>query len=96
VAPGHQPHQCDGQLFVLTINHRFALSRPTLLGALIKKSFSSVTSPIFTCGMVRSVVGAASERVASESNSPAAPSDSRTFQSVIWFGVNVELVHQSG
>ena len=33
--------------FVPAVDHRFALSRPALLGAPAKKSFSSVSSPIF-------------------------------------------------
>jgi hypothetical protein len=32
---------------VLMVDHRFALSRPALLSAPSKKSFSSVNSPIF-------------------------------------------------
>jgi hypothetical protein len=34
---------------VLTVDHRFALSNPALLSAPSKKSFSSVSSPIFAC-----------------------------------------------
>src|SRR5277367_3304882 len=39
---------CDRQI-VLTVDHRFALSRPALLSAPSKKSFSSASSPIFAC-----------------------------------------------
>src|SRR3954467_11657413 len=34
---------------VRTVDHRFALSRPALLSAPSKKSFSSVSSPILAC-----------------------------------------------
>jgi hypothetical protein len=37
----------DDRQVVLAVDHRFALSRPALLSAPSKKSFSSVSSPIF-------------------------------------------------
>src|ERR1700719_887257 len=46
--------------FVVTVDHRFALSKPALLSAPPKKSFSSVSSPIFACSDFRSTAGAAS------------------------------------
>src|ERR1700730_17779767 len=45
--------------FVVTVDHRFALSKPALLSAPPKKSFSSVSSPIFACSDFRSIAGVA-------------------------------------
>src|SRR3954453_6158756 len=71
---------------VPAVDHRCALSRPALLSAPAKKSFSSVSSPIFACRTFRSTVGAASGWAASEPNRLTAPSGSRAFQLVIWLG----------
>ena len=43
---------------VLTVDHRFALSNPALLSAPSKKSFSSVSSPIFACSDFTSTAAA--------------------------------------
>ena len=43
-----------------TVDHRFALSNPALVSAPSKKSFSSVSWPIFACSCFTSTVGAAS------------------------------------
>jgi hypothetical protein len=45
--------------FGITVDHRFALSNPTLVSAPSKKSFSSVSCPILACKALRST-GAAS------------------------------------
>jgi hypothetical protein len=71
----------DGKLMV-SVNHRFALSNPTLVGACPKKSFSSVNSPIFACNDFRStggVLGAAPP----DPNTSAALPLSCAFQVVI-------------
>src|ERR1700730_15377773 len=44
---------------VLLVDHRFALSMPTLLSAPSQKSFSSVNSPIFAWSDFKSTAGAA-------------------------------------
>ncbi len=44
--------------FVVTVDHRFALSSPALLSAPSKKSFSSVNCPILACSALRSTGGA--------------------------------------
>src|SRR5271154_5903307 len=68
------------------VDHRFALSRPALLSAPDKKSFSSANSPILACSSFKSTAGAGSAPKTAPPNKPAAPSVSRAFQSVIWFG----------
>jgi len=40
--------------FVAAVDHRFALSRSALPSAPDKKSFSSVSSPIFACRVFKS------------------------------------------
>jgi transposase InsO family protein len=45
---------------MLTVNHRFALSNPALVSAPAKKSFVSVSSPIFACSSFTSTGGGAS------------------------------------
>src|SRR5208282_3213121 len=68
---------------VLTVDHRFALSKPALLSAPSKKSFSSVNSPIFAWRDFRSTVGASEPARASGPKTPAAPSSSCAFHCVI-------------
>src|SRR4051795_13476697 len=68
-----------------TVDHRLALSRPALLSAPDKKSFSSVSSPIFACSSFRSTGGTASV-AGPDPKTPAAPSCSCAFQAVIWPG----------
>src|ERR1700730_2342742 len=65
--------------FVLTVDHRFALSKPALLSAPPKKSFSSVSSPIFACSDFRSIAGVAGPLKSTAPNTPAAPSSSCAF-----------------
>src|SRR5271157_2451949 len=72
--------------FVFAVDHRFALSRPALLSAPAKKSFSSVSSPILACRTFRSTAGVASIPETPEPKTPAAPSNNCAFQAVIWFG----------
>src|SRR3954470_15309122 len=59
---------------VLTVNHRFALSNPALLSAPSKKSFSSVSAPIFAWSDFTSTVGVLAPMPAAQPNTPAAPS----------------------
>ena len=47
---------CQGQ-FVFTVNHRLALSSPTLMSALSEKSFSNVNRPVLACWAFRSTSG---------------------------------------
>src|SRR5690349_1464319 len=75
-----QQRQC-----VPTVNHRFALSRPALPSAPDKKSFSSVSSPIFACNVFTSTAGAAVPDPEAPNTSAALPT-SCAFHAVIWFG----------
>src|SRR3954447_25039559 len=68
-----------------TVDHRLALRQPALLSAPNKKSFSSVSSPIFACSSFRSTGGTASV-AGPDPKTPAAPSCSCAFQAVIWPG----------
>src|SRR5271167_667833 len=68
---------------VLRVDHRFALSRPALLSAPPKKSFSSVSSPIFACSDFKSTAAVAGPVPAKGPNTPAAPSSSCAFHCVI-------------
>src|SRR5271169_4969798 len=61
---------------VLTVDHRFVLSRPALPSAPAKKSFSSVSSPILACRDLRSTLAADGAVRGSDPNTPAAPSRS--------------------
>src|SRR5674476_1554548 len=45
--------------FVLAVDHRFALSKPALVSAPSKKSFSSVSAPILACNDFTSMAGCA-------------------------------------
>ena len=68
------------------VDHRFALAnRPALPSAPDKKSFSSVSSPIFACSVFTSTTGAASV-FAAPPNTPEAPSRSCVRHWAIWFG----------
>src|SRR5271166_2901015 len=71
---------------MVPVDHRFALSRPALLSAPAKKSFSSVSSPILACNTRKSTPGAASVAATPGPNNPAAPSSNCAFHAVIWFG----------
>src|SRR5260370_36620104 len=84
----HQPRQvvdaaaADVQSFrllgdrqiVRTVDHRFALSSPALLSAPSKKSFSSVSSPIFACSDFTSTAGCAASVLPDPKMSKALPS----------------------
>src|ERR1019366_5319709 len=72
--------------FVVTVDHRFALSKPALLSAPPKKSFSSVSSPIFAWSDFRSIAGGAGPLPAADPDTPAAPSSSCAFHWVTSFG----------
>ncbi len=68
------------------VNHRFALAnRPALPSAPDKKSFSSVSSPIFAWSVFTSKAGVASAG-ATAPNTPEAPSRSCERHCVIWLG----------
>ncbi|MFK4532115.1 hypothetical protein ABIA00_000298 [Bradyrhizobium ottawaense] len=54
------------------VDHRFALSRPALVSAPDKKSFSNASSPILACNAFKST--GVSADVLSCPNTPAAPS----------------------
>src|SRR5271166_541389 len=69
-----------------SVDHRLALSRPALLSAPDKKSFSKVSSPILAWRVFRSTDGVASVTAPPEPNSPEAASTRCPFQAVIWFG----------
>src|SRR3954454_5893723 len=68
------------------IDHRLALSRPALLSAPDKKSFSSVNSPILACSVLTSMAGGGADAEVVEPNRPQADSTTCVFQAVIWFG----------
>src|SRR5215212_5470156 len=68
------------------VDHRLALSRPALLSAPDKKSFSRVSSPILACSVFTSIAGGGADATPPEPNRPAAASTNWPFQAVIWFG----------
>src|SRR3954453_11346370 len=61
---------------VRAVDHRCALSRPALLSAPDKKSLVSVNSPILACSVFTSTAGVDGSDLASDPNTPAAPSRS--------------------
>src|SRR6202020_148707 len=67
---------------VRSVDHRFALSKPALLSAPSKKSFSSASSPIFACSAFKST-GAGPASTLPGPKTPAAPSRSCPFHCVI-------------
>ena len=69
---------------VCPVNHRFALSRPALVSALSKKSFSRVSSPIFACSTLMSMGGDSARPELS--NTTLIRSSSCVFHCVIWLG----------
>src|SRR3978361_2333324 len=73
---------CQRQV-VGPIDHRFALSRPALLSAPDKKSFSKVSSPILAWSVFTSMAGAASDAVPRAPKRPEAASTTCAFQAVI-------------
>src|SRR4051812_5310143 len=68
------------------IDHRLALSRPALLSAPDKKSFSSVNSPILACSVLTSMAGGGADAEVVEPNRTEADPTTCAFQAVIWFG----------
>src|SRR5213075_3514329 len=68
--------------FVVTVDHRFALSNPALVSAPSKKSFSSVSSPILACSDFTSTAGCAAAPPPGP-NTSAAPLSSWAFHDVI-------------
>jgi hypothetical protein len=77
---------------VLTVDHRFALSKPALLSALPKKSFPSLSSPILAWSDLRSIAGVAGPLPEADPNTPAAPSSSCALQLGDLIGMNVKLL----
>src|SRR5436190_19247834 len=71
--------------FVVTVDHRFALSNPALVSAPSKKSFSSVSSPILACRDFTSTAGVIGA-VLPTANTSTAPPSSCAFHFVIWLG----------
>ena len=61
---------------VIAVDHRFALGNPALPSAASKKSFSSVSSPIFACSALMSTAGAEAFPLDPRSNTSAANSRS--------------------
>src|SRR6056297_502794 len=83
--PQHDRLAADAQLRG-GIDHFLALgNRPALPSAPDKKSFSSVSSPIFACRVFTSITGSGSAFKPSP-NTPVAPSSSWSRHCLIWFG----------
>src|SRR3981081_4378353 len=80
------PRLLGDRQIVRTVDHRFALSKPALLSAPSKKSFSSVSSPIFACSDFTSTAGGAAPLPPPGPKTSAAPPSSCAFHDVIWFG----------
>src|SRR5450432_3028266 len=83
-APADAQNLClfgDRQIMV-TVDHRFALSNPALVSVPSKKSFSSVSSPIFAWSDFTSTAGVIGA-VLPAPNTSAAPSSSCAFHVVI-------------
>src|SRR6202162_588977 len=68
---------------VLAVDHRFALSKPALVSAPSKKSFSSVSSPIFACSDFTSMAGCAAPLLPPGPKTSAAPPSRCAFHDVI-------------
>src|SRR5277367_1187585 len=68
---------------VSAVDHRFALGKPALPSAADKKSFSSVSSPIFACSVFRSTPPLGDGSAEPEPNTPAAPSNNCAFHAAI-------------
>src|SRR6478736_6264824 len=67
---------------VLAVDHRFALSKPALVSAPSKKSFSSVNSPILACSDFTSIAGSCAPALPPGPNTPAAAPSSCAFHDV--------------
>jgi hypothetical protein len=68
---------------VLAVDHRFALSKPALVSAPSKNSFSSVSSPSFACNDFTSTAADAAPLPPPEPKTSAAPPSSCGFHDVI-------------
>ena len=68
---------------MLAVDHRFALSKPALLSALSKKSFSSVNSPILACNDLMSTSGVGDLPFPDVAKTSTDQACSRSFQAVI-------------
>jgi hypothetical protein len=76
---------------MVPVDHRFALNSPALPSAPDKKSFSSVSSPIFACSVFRSTAGAFSLAVEPGPNNPEAPSSALTHSADSQCGCDVRI-----
>jgi len=76
---------------VLAVDHRFALSKPALVSAPSKKSFSSVNSPILACSDFTSIAGAAGAMLP-EPKTPEAPPSNWAGRNLI--GMDIEVLGQ--
>ena len=56
-ADAKKPSLCADRQVAVSVNHRFALSKPALVSAHSKKLFSSVSCPILACSDTRSTAG---------------------------------------
>jgi hypothetical protein len=81
---------------VLAVNHRFALSRPALVSAPSKKSFSSVSSPIFACSDFTSTACVAAGMPPPVPKTPGRAIEKLTFPLSDLIGVHIELLRQLG
>src|SRR5215207_7862345 len=69
---------------VLAVDHRFALSKPALVSAPSKKSFSSASSPILACSDFTSIAGSCAAPLPPPGpKTSAAPLSSCAFHAVI-------------
>src|SRR5476649_2151388 len=68
---------------VLAVDHRFALSKPALVSAPSKKSFSSVSAPILACNDFTSMTGSCAAALPPGPNTSAAAPSSCAFHDVI-------------
>jgi hypothetical protein len=76
------------------INHRFGLSKPALMSAPSKKSFSRANCPILACSVLRS--GVSDGASSSPQTRPRARASSCCFHSVTLCRVDAELLGQFG
>ena len=79
---------------VLTVDHRFALSKPALPSAPSKKSFSSVSSPILACSDFTSTAGWHAAVAAARTEHIGCPFLELCFPRRDLIGVDVELLRQ--
>src|SRR5215212_4594410 len=84
----------DEREIVAPVDHRFAPGRPALPSTPDKKSFCSVSSPIFACSTLMSIAGSV-PALWPPPNISGAPSSSCAFQAVIWLGWTANCVASS-